>query len=228
MKFLLKSMLVFALATIPMVSNAYIETSFTYSGLYKSLKTSKESSFSQLSLQFLLLENKTRKLCPTDKVFIADGEKKLEVLVNTDGALLLPLDKGLKKDHAAISFNTKNDEACHLSMEISVADFEFDNLSQENLLSWLDQFEALYTRLAGWPGRYFMPSVTGINLTLNGNNVSVQVIVNDNTLQKFTLDNLSLENKSLYLSRDAIEQLPAGSQLKIVGDLTKVLPRLEK
>jgi len=223
MKLFLKTTLACALVFAPMVSHAFTQTSFTYSGLYKSLKTSKESTFSQLSLNFLLLENKNNSICPVDNVTIADGEQTLKVLMASDGALYLPLDKGLKKDHAAISFKTPKDVGCHLSMEISVAEFELESLTKENMLSWLDQFDALYSRLAGWPGRYFMPSVTGLNLKVVGNNPSVQIELDNKVLK-----NLEISQSTLYLSRESIEQFADNSQLRVVGQLEKVLPRLEK
>jgi len=223
MKLFLKTTLACALAFAPIVSHAFTQTSFTYSGLYKSLKTSKESTFSQLSLNFLLLENKNNSICPVDNVTIADGEQTLKVLMASDGALYLPLDKGLKKDHAAISFKTPKYVGCHLSMEISVAEFELESLTKENMLSWLDQFDALYSRLAGWPGRYFMPSVTGLNFKIIGKNVSAQIESENNVVKTLPLD-----QSALYLSRAAIEQLADNSQLRVIGKLDKVLPRLEK
>jgi len=223
MKLPLKIAFICAISTLPFASQAASQTSFTYAGLYKSLKTSKESAFSQLSLNFLLLENKTNNVCPTDNVSLADGEQRLTVIKAKDGALLLPLDKGLKKDHAAISFKTGKGIGCHLSMEISVADFELESLTKANMLSWLAQFDALYSRLAGWPGRYFMPSVTGLNFKVEGDDASV-LIVNGSR----TIETLTISQSALFISRESINELADTNELKVVGELLKVLPRLEK
>lgn len=197
------------------------KTSFTYAGLYKSLETSKKSEFSQLSLHFLLLDNKTNKRCQTQQIMLSDGETEHQVMVNDTGALLLPLDKKLKKDHAAISFETNNAVSCHLSMQISVADFELDTFSKVNMMSWLNQFEDIYSTLAGWPGRYFMPSVDGIALHVNEHEVDVLV-------GKTIIKQLMIEQGRLLLTRKILEALPENSELSFKRAVNKVLPTLEK
>lgn len=197
------------------------KTSFTYTGLYKSLETSKESEFSQLSLHFLLLDGKTNKRCPTQKIMLSDGEVKHQVMVNDAGALLLPLDKKLKKDHAAISFYTNEAVNCYLSMQISVADFELDKFSKSNLLSWLNQFENIYSTLAGWPGRYFMPSVNGIVIHVDDKKADVLI-------DKDITNQLSINNGRLLLTRETLEALPDNSELTFGHVVNKVLPTLEK
>jgi len=197
------------------------ETSFTYTGLYKSLETSKKSDFSQLSLHFLLLDNKTNNRCPTQNIMLSDGEVDHQVMVNETGALLLPLDKKLKKDHAAISFETDESVNCHLSMQIAVADFELDKFSKTNMISWLTQFENIYSTLAGWPGRYFMPSVDGIALYVNENKVDVLV-------GKTIVKELIVEHGRLLLTQETLAALPENSELSFESTVSKVLPTLEK
>lgn len=197
------------------------KTSFTYTGLYKSLEASKKSEFSQLSLHFLLLDNKTNKRCQTEKIMLSDGETEHQVMVNDTGALLLPLDKKLKKDHAAISFETDKAINCHLSMQISVADFELETFSKLDMMSWLNQFEEIYSTLAGWPGRYFMPRVEGIALHVNDNKVDVLV-------GKTIVKQLMIEQGRLLLTRKNLEALPENSKLFFNSAVSKVLPTLEK
>ena len=197
------------------------ESAFTYTGLYKSLKTSKQSEFSQLKLNFLLLETGSGNLCPTDKVTLGDGEHQYEVLRSKEGALLLPLDKSLKQDHAAIRFTTTSNITCHLSMQIKVADFELDTLTGANLSSWYNQFEALYSTLAGWPGRYFMPEVTALVLTFDRD---IEITVGKDKQRKV----LTSENKKLVIGREDIALMTDAPQLAFHGELLSVLPQLSK
>ncbi len=217
----LKLLIPVLIISSPVSANTQKKTSFTYAGLYKSLKTSKQSDFSQLSLHFLLIENKTNERCPTKKVTLSDGELNQQVLLNDQGALLLPLNKNLKTDHAAISFFTDEKISCHLSMEISVADFELDKFSKSNMISWFNQFEDIYSTLAGWPGRYFMPSVNGIAIHTSQKDINV-VVDNQNVNQLATVDNI------LLLTRDMISNLPNDSELIFNQKIKKVLPTLEK
>lgn len=202
-------------------ASAEKESAFTYTGLYKSLKTSKQSEFSQLKLNFLLLETGGTGLCPTNLVTLGDGENKYEVLRSKAGALLLPLDKSLKKDHAAIRFTTAANVTCHLSMEIKVADFELDSLSGANLNSWFNQFEALYSTLAGWPGRYFMPEVTALVLTFD---TDTTITLSDDDTQRV----MTTTNGKLTISREDIALMEKSKKVEVTGRLLSVLPKLSK
>lgn len=223
MKRLLLGTVLATLLIKPLLAEQTVETSFTYTGLYKSLKTSKESDFSQLKLNFLLLENTTKKLCPTDKVMLGDGENHYQVMMNKAGALLLPLDKGLKKDHAAISFHTKAGIGCHLSMQISVAEFELTNVDKINMQSWFGQFENLYSTLAGWPGRYFMPSVTGLNFYVSEPMTRIDVVVNGKVVKSY-----DITQSPWYLKKSELDELPEGAKLTFSSKINNVLPQLEK
>lgn len=197
------------------------ESAFTYTGLYKSLKTSKQSEFSQLKLNFLLLQTGGSGLCPTDKVTLGDGEHQYEVLRSEEGALLLPLDKSLKQDHAAIRFTTASNITCHLSMQIKVADFELDTLTGANLSSWYNQFEALYSTLAGWPGRYFMPEVTALVLSFDRD---IEMAIGKGKQRKV----LTSQHKDLVINREDIALMIDTPQLVSKGELLSVLPQLSK
>jgi len=221
MKFkLLASALIAAVASFSSIS-AEKESAFTYTGLYKSLKTSKQSEFSQLKLNFLLLETGTPRLCPTEKVTLGDGEHKYEVLRGEEGALLLPLDKSLKKDHAAIRFSTAANVTCHLSMQIKVADFELETLSGVRLNLWFKQFEALYSTLAGWPGRYFMPQVTALVLSFDK---ETEIAFGDADNKKV----LATSHKKLVITHEEIAQLKQSKKAVFNANLVSVLPKLSK
>lgn len=142
------------------------ETSFTYGGIYKSLKTAQQAEFSALSLNFYLKETGTTNICPTTRVYLSDGEKTIDLSVTKAGKLLLPLDKKLKKDHAAITLVTEQVVTCHLDMEIAVADFELEQITPQKLKQWNTQFNAMFAKLAGWPGKYFMPDISALRFVL--------------------------------------------------------------
>ena len=217
---LLAGVAIAALVSFSCVS-AEKESAFTYTGLYKSLKTSKQSEFSQLKLNFLLLQTGGSGLCPTDKVTLGDGEHQYEVLRSEEGALLLPLDKSLKQDHAAIRFTTASNITCHLSMQIKVADFELETLTGANLSSWYNQFEALYSTLAGWPGRYFMPEVTALVLSFDRD---IEMAIGKGKQRKV----LTSQHKNLVINRDDIALMIDTPQLTSNGELLSVLPQLSK
>ncbi|MCG7531572.1 DUF2987 domain-containing protein [Psychrobium sp. MM17-31] len=196
------------------------ETAFTYAGLYKSLKTSKKSEFSQLKLNFVLKQTGKDAVCPTDAVYLGDGEKQYQVLTDKHGALLLPLDKSLKQDHAAIRFKTKSEITCHLSMKISVAEFELEDVTAKNVKSWLGQFKDLYSTLAGWPGRYFMPEVAALSLSFD-KAVSLKITQGENVL-------VNEQGNDVSLTTNVIETLAEDAKIYFNGKLISVTPVLAK
>jgi len=197
------------------------ETSFTYSGIYKSLKTAQQSEFSQLSLNFYLRQTGSDKICPTQRVYLADGDNKYTLSVTSSGQLLLPLDKKLKQDHAAITLVTEQPIACHLAMEIAVAEFELGQLSKKNVHSWLTQFNGMYEKLAGWPGKYFMPEITGLMFTLKDGQA---YYVSGDKKQPLALD----DNKNYPLTVNQLNKMPTAGHFDFGASLVKVTPILEK
>ena len=106
-------------------------------------------------------------------------------------------------------------------MQIKVADFELDTLTGANLSSWYNQFEALYSTLAGWPGRYFMPEVTALVLTFDRD---IEITVGKDKQRKV----LTSENKKLVIGREDIALMTDAPQLAFHGELLSVLPQLSK
>lgn len=220
----LVSQSVFAALLLSSTNALASDTSFTYSGIYKSLKTAGQTEFSQLSLNFYLKEIGRDEICPTSRVYLSDGENSHDLSVTSDGKLLLPLDKKLKKDHAAITLVTDNDVKCHLAMELAVADFELEDVSNTNMLSWLSQFDAMFAKLAGWPGKYFMPGVVGLKFELEQQPASA-LTLNGQVIEVSTLAN---GKNYLTLSRDLINELGPDEINALVTKIKKVTPVLEK
>jgi Protein of unknown function (DUF2987) len=220
----------FSLATICVLTSlsggaaAGVETSFTYSGLYKSLKTASANDYSQIALNFYLFENgkSNDQVCPIEGGYISDGDKKIDLTMNERGQMLLPLDKSLKQDRAAITISTAEKNMCHLSMRIEVASFELVNTSLISVNGWIDQISELFAELAGWPGRYFMPELTGLNFKLaNTGHQSVYFVdAEHRQLLKTT------ESDNIYLSRSVIEKLSQTGNLEFSDTLLAVTPQL--
>lgn len=216
---------VFFLTSVNHALAAGVETSFTYSGLYKSIKTASANEYSQIALNFYLFKNdkgQNNRVCPIEGGYISDGDKNIELTVNDRGQLLLPLDQSLKRDRAAITIITAEKDLCHLSMRIEVASFELANTSLVSVNAWARQISALYSELAGWPGRYFMPQLTGLNfkLAVSGQQSVYYVDAGQRQLIAET------DSDSIYLSLATIEQLAQTGHLEFMNPLVAVTPQL--
>lgn len=200
------------------------ETSFTYGGIYKSLKTAQKTEFSQLALNFYLRESGTANICPTTRVYLSDGEKSFDLSVTKEGKLLLPLDKKLKQDHAAITLVTDKPVTCHLAMEIAVAKYELEHVTPAKVNQWLSQFHAMYEKLAGWPGKYFMPRITGLKLVLADNAQGGGVYANGT--EKTIL--APPTETTFTIPVELIEQFAKNGKLTFGATIEKVTPILAK
>jgi len=200
------------------------ETSLTYAGIYKSLKTAQQSGFSQLSLNFYLRKTENNTICPTTRVYLGDGTNEYTLSVTKSGQLLLPLDKKLKQDHAAITLVTPQVTKCHLAMEIAVAEFELDNTSKKNIMSWVDQLNGMYAKLAGWPGKYFMPELVGLKFMLAASDSNKNFWLDDNSKQQLTLDS----DGNYTLTIEQLETFEYSGHFEFGANLIKVTPILEK
>ncbi|NRA61677.1 MAG: DUF2987 domain-containing protein [Psychrobium sp.] len=199
-----------------------VETSFTYAGIYSSLKASQQTQFSQISLNFYLMQKGRNAICDTSEVYLSDGEKKVDLIVSNSGQLMLPLYKSFKRDHAAITLLTPSDQACYLSMKIEVADFEFANTNVSNLLSWAEQMSALYSELAGWPGRYFMPAIIGFDLEFK-KDVSATYLGNLQVQQP-----IESQANLVYLSLRKLSEVYKEGTMQFNQEIVSVRPRLAK
>jgi len=216
----------FGAAALLLASNSAVavsETSFTYGGIYKSLKTAQNTEFSQLSLNFFLRETGTDRVCPTTRVYLSDGEQSFDLSVTKGGKLLLPLDKKLKQDHAAVTLVTEQEVACHLAMEIAVAEFELEHVTVEKPAQWLAQFKSMYATLAGWPGKYFMPEITGLKFKLAKGSLP-NVYTDDSSAIEFA----PLGNNEFVLTAEQVSKFKANGQLKFGATVEKVTPILAK
>jgi hypothetical protein len=202
------------------------ETSFTYNGLYKSIKTASANEFSQVALNFYLLKKqpqlKDPEICPVESGFISDGELKIDLMVSERGQMLLPIDKSLKQDHAAITIITPEPNMCLLKMQIEVASFELANASLRSIKGWTSQITALYAKLAGWPGRYFMPNLVGLNFKLSETGPGVAYFIDADQRQIISKSNIG----TIYLSLQELERLSATGRLEFSSELIAVTPQL--
>lgn len=218
--------LTMAVTSVANVSAANVETSFTYSGLYKSIKTASANEYSQISLNFYLLEKGLEKerACPIEDGYISDGENRSELTINERGQMLLPLDKSMKRDRAAITIMTARKDMCHLNMRVEVASFELENTSIASVNAWIGQMNGLFAELAGWPGRYFMPELTGLNFKLTTNKVQSVHYVNGGERELIA----TADADNLFVSLEQLARLPKQGRLVFSAQLLSVTPQLSK
>ncbi|WP_417614426.1 DUF2987 domain-containing protein [Oceanisphaera sp.] len=156
------------IATLVALSTSQLQAApleLGYSGFYKYMAKVKKSRIEHAELGFYLSRADGQGLCTIESgVIRVDDTIRGEVTVLPHGQFVLPEDKELDLDKAVLALEMMGSHDCDISVQIQ------SNLAGgEVALSELHQVEddmyRLLQKMAGWPGRYFVPELKGIKLT---------------------------------------------------------------
>ncbi|GHA09223.1 DUF2987 domain-containing protein [Oceanisphaera arctica] len=161
-----------ALTTTPAQATPF---NLGYSGFYKYMSKVEKAKVEHAELGFYLSRTDEQGLCSIESGIIrVDDTLKGEVEVLPHGQFLLPYDKQLDLDKALVELEVTDTEQCDISIQIQ-ANLVAGDVSMAQLRQAEDEMYRLLQKMAGWPGRYFVPELKGIKLhpakpgqTLNG------------------------------------------------------------
>ncbi|GAA3530008.1 DUF2987 domain-containing protein [Zobellella aerophila] len=161
MKILILSLLTLILATRPALAQTL---ELGYSGFFKHMKTVQKAKVEQAELGFYLSQADGGGLCTILAGGVrVDGEQRGEVTLLPHGQFILPYDKQLDLDKAVVALELAEQEQCDISIQIQ-AQLEGGRLELVQLRQVRDEMQTLLAKMAGWPGRYFVPEIRGLHL----------------------------------------------------------------
>lgn len=135
-----------------------------YSGFYKYLAKVDKAKVEHAELGFYLSRADGSGLCTIESgEIMVDDEVRGEVTVLPHGQFTLTKDKELDLDKAKVVLAMQDNSDCNISIQIQ------SNLAGgETDLSTLRDVEQdmyrLLQKMAGWPGKYFVPELQGLKL----------------------------------------------------------------
>ncbi|WP_107852658.1 DUF2987 domain-containing protein [Oceanimonas marisflavi] len=135
-----------------------------YSGFYKHLDTVADAGVEHATLGFYLSRNDTAGWCHIEsgRVEVA-GEHRGDVTVLPHGEFVLPFDKQLDLDKAVVRLDVEQPERCEISIQIQAL-LPAGETNAGQLRGIRDEMKTLLKEMAGWPGRYFVPEIKGVQL----------------------------------------------------------------
>lgn len=136
-----------------------------YSGFYKHMETVVKARVEQATLGFYLSRQDGQGLCHIESgtVMVAtDLRGRVDVLPH--GQFLLPFDKQLDLDKAVVILEVEQPQRCDISIRIQAA-LPAGDTSLAELRQVRDEMHRLLQKMAGWPGKYFVPELKGLHLT---------------------------------------------------------------
>lgn len=135
-----------------------------YSGFYKHLDTVAKARVEQAHLGFYLIRQNGDGMCRIEsgEVRVAqDIRGQVEVLPH--GQFRLPYDKQLDLDKAVVALEVEDPERCDIAIKIQ-AELDAGEISLTRLREVRQEMDLLLKKMAGWPGRYFVPELKGLHL----------------------------------------------------------------
>ncbi|WP_298722646.1 DUF2987 domain-containing protein [uncultured Oceanisphaera sp.] len=151
-------------ATIITTTAQATPLSLGYSGFYKYMAKVEKAKVEHAELGFYLSRADGQGLCNIESGMVrVDDTLKSEVKVLPHGQFVLPYDKQLDLDKALVELEVTDTAQCDISIQIQ-ANLAGGEVSMAQLRQVEDEMYRLLQKMAGWPGRYFVPELQGIKL----------------------------------------------------------------
>ncbi|MDX3774542.1 DUF2987 domain-containing protein [Chromatiaceae bacterium AAb-1] len=146
---------------------------FNYDGFYSRMKRVQQPQFSDITLAFVLQEQKTALPCQPIRLYLHSDIHHVPLSIADNGEISLPYDEALKDSKAKMVVELADNVApCELSLRIRSRMPLSESLSLSQLQHYRQQFSTLMGEMAGI-SRYWMPKVTGIRAEFAGSQLPV-------------------------------------------------------
>lgn len=135
-----------------------------YSGFYKYMAKVDKAKVEHAELGFYLSRIEGQGLCVIESgEILVDGKVRGEVSVLPHGQFILTKDKELDLDKAKVVLAMVGDTQCDISVQIQ-ANLAGGDIAISSLREVEADMDHLLKKMAGWPGKYFVPELQGIKL----------------------------------------------------------------
>ncbi|MFM5880854.1 DUF2987 domain-containing protein [Aeromonas sanarellii] len=156
-----------ALLLVPMLGQAAPSLELAYGTFYSQMKTFAKGEFGHARLGFYLTDpqNGRRCLLTSARVWTPDRDVPAEVTV--DSELRLPYDDDLNLDKATVVVElTEPHAACDMSVQVMADAPATPEVPLAEIALRQQQMQQLLGKMAGMVGKYFLPRMEGVRLSL--------------------------------------------------------------
>lgn len=135
-----------------------------YSAFYKYLVKVEKAKVEHAQLGFYLTRADGQGLCTIESGEVrVDEAVKDQVTILPHGQFTLPEDKELDLDKAKVVLAVRDEIQCDISIQIQ-ANLDSGEIAMNTLRQVEDDMFRLLQKMAGWPGKYFVPELQGLKL----------------------------------------------------------------
>ncbi|MFQ2358533.1 DUF2987 domain-containing protein [Aeromonas dhakensis] len=215
-----------ALLLAPMLAVAQPSLELQYGTFYSQMKTFAKGEFGHARLGFYLTDQQNGRRCQLTSARVSTLDRDVAVEVTIDSELRLPYDDDLNLDKASVVVGlTEPHAACDLSVQVMAdvpppADSQWE-LKVSELTGRQHDMQSLLEKLAGMVGKYFLPEMTGVRVSLVQPSGTAYLIDGVRQLP------LPWQEGQLLLSNAQLAEFAEG-KLQLQGEILRLTPWLHK
>ncbi|MFQ2257087.1 MULTISPECIES: DUF2987 domain-containing protein [Aeromonas] len=215
-----------ALLLAPMLAVAQPSLELQYGTFYSQMKTFAKGEFGHARLGFYLTDQQNGRRCQLTSARVSTLDRDVAVEVTIDSELRLPYDDDLNLDKASVVVGlTEPHAACDLSVQVMAdvpppADSQWE-LKVSELTGRQHDMQSLLEKLAGMVGKYFLPEMTGVRVSLVQPSGTAYLIDGARQLP------LPWQEGQLLLSNAQLAEFAEG-KLQLQGEILRLTPWLHK
>lgn len=215
-----------ALLMAPMLAVAQSSLELQYGTFYSQMKTFAKGEFGHARLGFYLTDPQNGQRCLLTSARVSTLDRDVAAEVTIDSELRLPYDDDLNLDKASVVVGlTEPHAACDLSVQVMAdvpppADSQWQ-LKVSELTERQHDMQSLLEKLAGMVGKYFLPEMTGVGVSLVQPSGTAYLIDGARQLP------LPWQEGQLLLSNAQLAEFAEG-KLQLQGEILRLTPWLHK
>ncbi|MFC5708439.1 DUF2987 domain-containing protein [Aeromonas eucrenophila] len=210
-----------SLLMLPAMVLAQPSLELQYGTFYSQMKTFAKGEFGQARLGFYLTDPQNGQRCTLTSARVTTDDREVAAEVTPDSELRLPYDDDLNLDKASVLVELgEPHESCDLSVQV-MADMPEGELDVSALQAGQQDMQKLLDKLAGMVGKYFLPGMAGVRVSLAQPSGTAYLI--DGDRQQV----LPWQEGQLLLGNEQLADYGAG-KLQLQGEILRLTPWLHK
>lgn len=156
-----------ALLLVPMLGQAAPSLELAYGTFYSQMKTFAKGEFGHARLGFYLTDPQNGRRCLLTSARVSTPDRDVPAEVTVDSELRLPYDDDLNLDKATVVVElTEPHAACDMSVQVMADAPATPEVPLAEIALRQQQMQQLLDKMAGMVGKYFLPRMEGVRLSL--------------------------------------------------------------
>ncbi|MGU5591989.1 DUF2987 domain-containing protein [Aeromonas sanarellii] len=211
-----------ALLMVPMLAVAQPSLELQYGTFYSQMKTFAKGEFGHARLGFYLTDQQNGRHCLLTSARVSTPDRDVPAEVTVDSELRLPYDDNLNLDKATVVVElTEPHAACDMSVQVMADAPATPEVPLAEIALRQQQMQQLLDKMAGMVGKYFLPRMEGVRLSLVAPSGTAYLV------EGARQEAVPWQQGQLLLSNAQLAAF-ANGRLQLQGEILRLTPWLHK